>query len=176
MVPRPPALAVSALRWHDRPTEMRVAKVVVVVVLLLVGAWRSWVVPPPAEPRDTEPRDAPAPPASMGTPEPPPGAWVLVVVPDVVGLDDGFAVDVLEGTPLRLGEVLLQPSAAPWGSVLRQSIPAGEVVRPRTRVDLVLAKGVLGALSDLRGRPGRPPRVPLCDPTSSRRCAWPRPL
>jgi hypothetical protein len=123
---------------------MRIVAAAAVAVLVVVGAWMSWVAPPDdADGADDALR--PAAPVSRST-----GAQdfdsddpAFVLVPDIAGLDDGFATHVLQVTTLRLGDVRLKPSAKPWGSVLSQSIPPGASVRPRTRVDIVLAKGVL---------------------------------
>lgn len=123
---------------------MRIVVAAAVAVLVVVGAWRSWVAPldDAGEVGDALRPEAPLPPSTngpvLGAEDP-----AFVLMPDIVGLDDGFATHVLQVTPLRLGDVRLKPSAKPWGSVLSQSIPAGAPVPRRTRVDIVLAKGVL---------------------------------
>jgi PASTA domain len=121
---------------------MRIVVAAAVAVLVVIGAWRSWVAPLDDAGDDGVRPEAPLPPSTSG---PVLGAEdpAFVLMPDVVGLDDGFATHVLQVTPLRLGDVRLKPSAKPWGSVLSQSIPAGASVPRRTRVDIVLAKGVL---------------------------------
>lgn len=65
----------------------------------------------------------------------------IVEVPRVVGVDDSFARRLIAETHLRLGEVRLEPSDAPWGSVIYQSVSAGSSVPTGTAIDLVIAKG-----------------------------------
>jgi hypothetical protein len=124
---------------HDPFGRLRSAGKVVLVLVVLAGAWRTWVAPS-AERSPTGATSASATSsareASVVDAEP-----RLVEMPLVIGADDSFARHLLELTHLRLGRVRLEPSSRPWGSVLSQSIAPGAAVREGTRVDLILAKG-----------------------------------
>jgi len=104
-------------------------------VAVVLGLWWSWGGDgheriPPAAATVSEP----------ATVEPllPSGR---VEVPLLVGIDDSFARHVVTDARLLVGRVRLEPSPAPWGSVIGQSLVAGSVVREGTPVDLVLAQG-----------------------------------
>lgn len=122
---------------------MRTFAWVAVAVIVLLAGWRTWSSPAP--------RDAGAPPpafvsrpSSTPTPNGPLArhrSTTFVLVPSVVGSDDGFAKYLLLRTHLRPGRIRLEPSIEPWGSVIAQSVAPGSSVRAWTRVDLVLAKG-----------------------------------
>jgi hypothetical protein len=123
---------------HNRAGGMRNVWRVLVAVLVAAGLWRAWVAP--AEPRHAPP----SPPTVRTTPASvsvEPAGRAVVEVPLLVGVDDSFAKHLLQMTHLVPGEVRLERSDAPWGSVIGQSIGAGASVRAWTTVDLVLAKG-----------------------------------
>jgi hypothetical protein len=122
---------------------MRTAAKVAAAILVPVGLWGTW--------RSSPSHEAAAPtPVTFSTPSPTPSpngplarhrTTSFVLVPSVIGSDDGFAKYVLLRTHLRPGRIRLEPSVRPWGSVIAQSVAPGSSVRAWTRVDLVLAKG-----------------------------------
>jgi hypothetical protein len=117
---------------------MRTGAKVLLALLVLLAAWRSWLAPS----ADRAGTHAPLPAASASRDAGQADArTTLVAVPQMIGADDSFAKHLLELTHLRLGRLRLEHSSQPWGSVLWQSIAPGAAVRAGTRVDLVLAKG-----------------------------------
>jgi beta-lactam-binding protein with PASTA domain len=106
-------------------------------------------------------RDADADPGTVIDQDPPPGMLVplgTVVnvaiasgtrVPDLVGMDSAAAVQALGRSRLSLGRVLHERSSAEVGSLIRQDVSPGSVVRPGTRVAVVVADGV--SVPDVRG-------------------------
>jgi beta-lactam-binding protein with PASTA domain len=97
---------------------------------------------PSADPEDTVLRQHPP----AGTPVEQASAvdvWiamaVTVRVPDLLKRPLEDARDILDGSRLHLGEVTPQPSAAPEGTVLRQSPEPHQEVKPGTSVSLWVA-------------------------------------
>lgn len=118
---------------------MRTGAKVVLALLVLIAAWRSWLAPS-ADRASTQAAPPAAASASLEAGEAN-ARTTLVAVPRLIGADDSFAKHLLELTHLRLGRLRLEHSSQPWGSVLWQSIAPGAAVRAGTPVDLVLAKG-----------------------------------
>jgi hypothetical protein len=116
---------------------MRTTAKVLLTLLVLLAAWRSWLAPS----ADRAVTSASPRAASASRDGGDADAGTLVAVPRMIGVDDSFAKHLLELTSLRLGRLRLEDSSRPWGSVLRQSIAPGATVYAGTRVDLVVAKG-----------------------------------
>ncbi len=77
----------------------------------------------------------------------------MVDVPNVVGLDQGLAVPILEEAGLSPGTITTENSqTVPAGKVISQSVAPGMSVEPGTPVDLVVSAGPpLAAVPDLTG-------------------------
>jgi beta-lactam-binding protein with PASTA domain len=75
----------------------------------------------------------------------------LVAVPDVAGQPLARATATLRNAGLRVGEVDTATARGEPSSVLRQTVAAGERVKPGTSVGLVVARGTV-RVPDLAGR------------------------
>ena len=66
---------------------------------------------------------------------------VLLVVPDVVGLEEGSARDKLLDAGLLVGDIEFRASSSPAGIVLATTPPAGSLLASTSTVSLVISDG-----------------------------------
>jgi hypothetical protein len=120
---------------------MRTYARVIIALLVVVGAWRTWGSSPPEDEREELTARMSPPAASATWSQESPLDASTVVVPRLTGLSGGYARDLLHSSGLRLGEIRLRASLGPWGAVLSQSIEAGVRVPRGTEIRLVLVRG-----------------------------------
>ena len=77
---------------------------------------------------------------------------VTVLVPDLVGQDEGEAMSVLDTAELLAGDSTSRESRSPPGTVLVQSIPEGTRVEIGRSVDVTVARPVTVLVPDVVGR------------------------
>ena len=66
----------------------------------------------------------------------------LVPVPELIGKSEPAAVAVLDAAGLALGEVVSRPApSAPAGTISGQSPEAGQLVKPKTAIDITISSG-----------------------------------
>ena len=77
----------------------------------------------------------------------------MVKVPDVIGRKSGDAKKIISRVKLKAGKTTEEPSGESKGTVIRQSPEAGEEVRVKTTVDLVIATAERANVPDVIGMP-----------------------
>lgn len=131
---------------------MRSDVAVLLVCVSLFGAVPGGQVKPPAEGRAREGArsvaDA-AQPQGAGAERP----SARVEVPELVGLSESDARQVIEGRGLELGRVERRPDTRRRGTVVGQEPAAGDLVAPGRRVAVVLVDPQLAEVPDLVARP-----------------------